>query len=156
MWAGLCHSLSSVFYVSVMITIIVVKMMIMMMMMMSILTSTISAFCSFYSYTPRFPSLLLFAFLISLYPLFYSAIFMEDTAEEVRIKIKKAYCPPEVVENNPVMDYATSIGKLPHPLIALPYDEYDNDKEYTNLCNLCILLFLFMYSSPSISFFYCT
>lgn len=38
-----------------------------------------------------------------------SAIFMEDTAAEVTSKIKKAYCPPEVVENNPVMDYAKYI-----------------------------------------------
>ena len=35
-----------------------------------------------------------------------SAIFMDDTAEDVRIKIKKAFCTPEVVEGNPVMEYA--------------------------------------------------
>ena len=38
-----------------------------------------------------------------------SAIFMEDTVEDVRRKIKKAYCPPAVVEENPIMDYAKSI-----------------------------------------------
>jgi len=32
-----------------------------------------------------------------------SAIFMEDTAEEVRIKIKGAFCPPGVVEDNPCL-----------------------------------------------------
>lgn len=35
-----------------------------------------------------------------------SAIFMEDTVEDVKRKIKKAYCPPEVVEKNPIIDYA--------------------------------------------------
>mmetsp|Transcript_32783 Transcript_32783/g.72193 ORF Transcript_32783/g.72193 Transcript_32783/m.72193 type:complete len:388 (+) Transcript_32783:108-1271(+) len=38
-----------------------------------------------------------------------SAIFMEDSAEDVKRKIKKAYCPPEVVEKNPIMDYAKNI-----------------------------------------------
>mmetsp|Transcript_8080 Transcript_8080/g.13439 ORF Transcript_8080/g.13439 Transcript_8080/m.13439 type:complete len:390 (-) Transcript_8080:272-1441(-) len=38
-----------------------------------------------------------------------SAIFMEDTAEDVKRKIKKAFCPPEVVENNPIMDYSKHI-----------------------------------------------
>ncbi len=35
-----------------------------------------------------------------------SAIFMEDSEEEVNSKIKKAFCPPGVVEKNPVLDYA--------------------------------------------------
>jgi tyrosyl-tRNA synthetase len=38
-----------------------------------------------------------------------SAIFMEDTAADVKRKIKKAYCPPQVVEKNPIMDYAKHI-----------------------------------------------
>jgi tyrosyl-tRNA synthetase len=38
-----------------------------------------------------------------------SAIFMEDTEDDVKRKIKKAYCPPEVVEGNPIMDYAKNI-----------------------------------------------
>jgi len=38
-----------------------------------------------------------------------SAIFMEDTAEDVKRKIKKAYCPPEVVEKNPILDYSQHI-----------------------------------------------
>jgi len=38
-----------------------------------------------------------------------SAIFMEDTAEDVKRKIKKAYCPPAEVEGNPIMDYAKNI-----------------------------------------------
>lgn len=34
---------------------------------------------------------------------------LTDTAEDVKRKIKKAYCPPEVVEKNPIMDYAKHI-----------------------------------------------
>lgn len=38
-----------------------------------------------------------------------SAIFMEDTVEDVTRKIKKSYCPPQVVEGNPVLDYTKNI-----------------------------------------------
>ena len=43
-----------------------------------------------------------------------SAIFMEDSVEDVRRKIKKAYCPPGVVEGNPCLDWAKHIvfGRL--------------------------------------------
>ena len=34
-----------------------------------------------------------------------SAIYMEDSAEDVAKKIKKAFCPPGVIEKNPIMDY---------------------------------------------------
>lgn len=34
-----------------------------------------------------------------------SAIFMEDTEAEVNLKIKKAYCPPAQVEDNPCLEY---------------------------------------------------
>ncbi|KAJ5073053.1 tyrosine-tRNA ligase [Anaeramoeba ignava] len=34
-----------------------------------------------------------------------SAIFMEDTEVEVNSKIKKAFCPPKVIEKNPIFDY---------------------------------------------------
>jgi len=38
-----------------------------------------------------------------------SAIFMEDTDADVRAKIKKAYCPPQVVEGNPCIEYIVHI-----------------------------------------------
>lgn len=38
-----------------------------------------------------------------------SAIFMEDTEQEVKTKIKKAFCPPEVVEGNPCLSYVQHI-----------------------------------------------
>ena len=38
-----------------------------------------------------------------------SAIFMEDTVEDVKRKIKKAYCPPKIVAENPILDYLKHI-----------------------------------------------
>jgi len=38
-----------------------------------------------------------------------SAIFMEDTEEEIREKIAKAYCAPGIIENNPILDYTKHI-----------------------------------------------
>lgn len=34
-----------------------------------------------------------------------SAIFMEDSEPDVNTKIKKAYCPPQIVEGNPCIEY---------------------------------------------------
>lgn len=34
-----------------------------------------------------------------------SSIFMEDEEVEVNVKIKKAYCPPKLVEGNPCLEY---------------------------------------------------
>jgi len=44
-----------------------------------------------------------------------SAIFMEDEKADVKRKITKAYCPPLVVEGNPILDYTKHIifGKFP-------------------------------------------
>lgn len=38
-----------------------------------------------------------------------SAIFMEDSTKDVQNKIKKAYCPPGQIENNPCLDYVQYI-----------------------------------------------
>ena len=38
-----------------------------------------------------------------------SAIFMEDTIEDVNRKIRKSFCPEKIVENNPILDYCKSI-----------------------------------------------
>lgn len=38
-----------------------------------------------------------------------SAIFMEDTAEDVKRKIKKAFCPEKQIEKNPIIDYVRFI-----------------------------------------------
>lgn len=34
-----------------------------------------------------------------------SAIFMEDTEEDVKRKISKAFCEEGIVEGNPILDY---------------------------------------------------
>ncbi|XP_059431463.1 tyrosine--tRNA ligase 1, cytoplasmic [Corylus avellana] len=34
-----------------------------------------------------------------------SSIFMEDDEAEVNLKVKKAYCPPKIVEGNPCLEY---------------------------------------------------
>jgi len=38
-----------------------------------------------------------------------SAIFMEDSEADVNSKIKKAFCPPTEVENNPCLAYIRHI-----------------------------------------------
>ena len=38
-----------------------------------------------------------------------TAVFMDDSAEEVARKIKKAYCPEQQIENNPMIEYAKYI-----------------------------------------------
>lgn len=34
-----------------------------------------------------------------------SSIYMEDEEAEVNVKIKKAFCPPQIVEGNPCLEY---------------------------------------------------
>jgi len=34
-----------------------------------------------------------------------SAIFMEDSREDVIKKIRMGYCPEKIVEDNPILDY---------------------------------------------------
>ncbi|CAH8264652.1 unnamed protein product [Arabidopsis lyrata] len=54
-----------------------------------------------------------------------SAIFMEDEEAEVNVKIKKAYCPPKIVQGNPCLEYIK--------YIILPwFDEFtvERNEEY--------------------------
>ncbi|VVB02034.1 unnamed protein product [Arabis nemorensis] len=62
-----------------------------------------------------------------------SAIFMEDEEAEVNVKIKKAYCPPKIVQGNPCLEYIK--------FIILPWfdeftvernEEYGGNKTYKN------------------------
>ena len=52
-----------------------------------------------------------------------SAIFMEDKEEDVRRKIKKAYCPERIVEGNPILDYAKHILFEKFDSITMKRDE---------------------------------
>ncbi|MBW2977260.1 tyrosine--tRNA ligase [Candidatus Woesearchaeota archaeon] len=38
-----------------------------------------------------------------------SAIFMDDSEEDIKQKIKKAYCPEKIIEDNPIIDYCRNI-----------------------------------------------
>ncbi|PRW44958.1 tyrosine--tRNA ligase cytoplasmic [Chlorella sorokiniana] len=67
-----------------------------------------------------------------------SAIFMEDTEQEVKTKIKKAYCPPQQVAGNPCLAYAQHI--------VLPWcekfeverkEENGGNKTYLTYADLC-------------------
>ncbi|DBA93374.1 hypothetical protein WJX79_003814 [Trebouxia sp. C0005] len=66
-----------------------------------------------------------------------SAIFMEDSAAEVKTKIKKAFCPPEQVEGNPCLAYIR--------LIILPWfnsfevqrkEDKGGNKTYTTMADI--------------------
>lgn len=62
-----------------------------------------------------------------------SAIFMEDSADDVKRKIKKAYCPPQVIEKNPVVDYANKLiiayyGKIDIPSENGPVEYTESSK----------------------------
>ena len=69
-----------------------------------------------------------------------SAIFMEDSADDVRRKIKKGYAEPCVVEKNPILDYCKHIvfgkfdtfevkrsGKNGGNKVYKSYEEVEND-----------------------------
>jgi tyrosyl-tRNA synthetase len=44
-----------------------------------------------------------------IYLCIHPSIYLSIYAEDVKRKIKKAYCPPEVVEKNPILDYSQHI-----------------------------------------------
>ena len=60
-----------------------------------------------------------------------SAIFMDDSEADVNRKIKKAFCKPQIVQNNPIMDY--------YKHIVFPYIEQEfietqsEDKKYLTI-----------------------
>ena len=51
-----------------------------------------------------------------------SAIFMTDSAEDVSRKLKKAYCPEKVVEENPVLEYMRYMvfARFPEVVVERP------------------------------------
>ncbi|CAD8199581.1 unnamed protein product [Paramecium pentaurelia] len=66
-----------------------------------------------------------------------SAIFMEDSAEDVKKKIKNAYCPPQVIKDNPVLDYTKEIiFGWRNKLLIQRKPENGGDKEYTSYAEL--------------------
>eukprot|EP00606_Chrysophyceae_sp_TOSAG23-5_P001043 GSChrysophyteH2.ASY1.ANO1.1678.1 assembled CDS len=64
-----------------------------------------------------------------------SAIFMEDSEADVKRKIKKAYCPPEIVEKNPILDYARNIVIAYYGKLSITINKdgaYNETVEYTS------------------------
>lgn len=66
-----------------------------------------------------------------------TSIFMLDTPEDVKRKIKKAYCPPKQVKENPVLEYCkyiifelTDVFKVKRP------EKYGGDIEYKSYKDL--------------------
>lgn len=63
-----------------------------------------------------------------------SAIFMEDSVEDVKRKVKKAYCPPQVAEKNPILDYTKHLIFGYYGKITLPSEQ--GPVEYTDYAKL--------------------
>ncbi|XP_073011832.1 tyrosine--tRNA ligase 1, cytoplasmic [Typha latifolia] len=63
-----------------------------------------------------------------------SSIFMEDEEAEVNVKIKKAYCPPKIVEANPCLEYIKYIV-FPwfNSFDILRQEENGGNKTYTSM-----------------------
>ncbi|MBW2965256.1 tyrosine--tRNA ligase [Candidatus Woesearchaeota archaeon] len=52
-----------------------------------------------------------------------SAIFMTDSEEDIKRKIKKAYCPEKVTEDNPIMEYCKYIIFEKFPVLTIERPE---------------------------------
>ena len=58
---------------------------------------------------------------------------MEDDANEVKKKIKSAYCPEKIVEGNPVLDYTKHIVFACFKEVEVKRkEEYGGNKTYTS------------------------
>ncbi len=66
-----------------------------------------------------------------------SAIFMLDTKEEIEKKIKKAWCPNEVVDGNPILEYTKYLifEKVNEFVIERP-EKYGGNLSYSNYDDL--------------------
>ena len=62
-----------------------------------------------------------------------SAIFVHDTKEQIEQKIKSAFCPPQEVEGNPVLEYCRYILFEENDSITVERtDEHGSNKTYKN------------------------
>lgn len=59
-----------------------------------------------------------------------SAIFMEDSIEDVNRKIKKSFCPDMIVANNPILDYCKNIILPAFGTYAIQVKSLNLKKEY--------------------------
>lgn len=66
-----------------------------------------------------------------------SAIFMEDTREDVQRKIKKSFGPPLIVKENPIIDYCEHIILPAQGVLRVNRkEEFGGPKTYTNFDDL--------------------
>lgn len=66
-----------------------------------------------------------------------SAVFMTDTKDEIYIKIKKAYCPPNEVSNNPVLEYFKYVIFPKYKKITIERkEEYGGPVEFSSYADL--------------------
>lgn len=66
-----------------------------------------------------------------------SAIFMTDTKEEIYEKIKKAYCPPNEILNNPILEYFKYVIFPKFGKVAIERkDEYGGDVSFESYSDL--------------------
>ena len=62
-----------------------------------------------------------------------SCIFIDDTPEEIRWKIKRAYCPPKIVEENPIIQMVKYIAFPKYGQLKVERSEkYGGDLEYSS------------------------
>jgi tyrosyl-tRNA synthetase len=59
-----------------------------------------------------------------------SAIFMEDTEADVNLKIKKAFCPPLIIKDNPCFDYLKHIVFQKIDSFTVARKEVDGGEKY--------------------------
>ena len=79
---------------------------------MVVVVVVVMVVCSIYIYSKHALLYLLHTKHLTKTPLYSTSTppyYYTDTVEDVKRKIKKAFCPPEVVEKNPIMDYAKNI-----------------------------------------------
>lgn len=66
-----------------------------------------------------------------------SAIFMTDTAEEVRAKINQAYCPPQDIAINPILEYFKYLIFAKYPEVLLEREaKYGGDLRFSSYSDL--------------------
>lgn len=61
-----------------------------------------------------------------------SAIFIHDSVEEIKSKIKKAYCPEKIVDGNPLIEYAEYLFLRDKPLKIERPQKFGGDLEIVN------------------------
>jgi len=59
-----------------------------------------------------------------------SAIFIHDSEDEIKSKIKKAYCPEKIIEGNPLIEYAEYLVLRDKKLKVERHDKFGGDVEF--------------------------